>query len=827
MLTLAATDTLQGSAGTATAVTYTILGMELAAGVETYKRLAGPLQLPTSAGVLYTVPASTTAFVKTILLANTTASAVAIVLYINGTAAANQILSVPVPANGEAVFNQDGWKVYDSNGNLQTVSQGYTPTTRTLTAGAGLTGGGDLSADRTFNVVANADGSIVVAADDVKVGVLATDAQHGNRGNGALHTAATTSLAGFMAAADKVFQAAQQSAEVLVTNNAYANLAFDGVTDDLAQWNALLAAVPDKSVLKMPNGTTRISNAVSIPSGKHLSFRGAGQDKTYVLSTHQTADHFTVNDWLNTFEGMSFITPSTTISGATALSGSPVTVTVGSTTNFGASGSCYMQTNLGWTLVAYTGKGGTTLTGCTAAASTTVNGGTCIFKTAGFAVQAGTMSYIFVRFCNFNGCFNGFFNGGTLCGIEACNFASTINFSMQFNGGGVNGYVDRVTCDGIPAAAAHIEVNLCGSLLIANSDLIRAVNNLRINPSSSGCFSIYCTNCFFDSATGSAVKFMGSSDIQRVKFTNCWCSGSVNGIEFAGATGTNSTTGVDIVNCDIYSNSANGILATTVRDFSVAGSRISNNTTAGVNLSAAAGSITTFNIQNNTIGPTGISGPGSGPNGQGVLINAGTYASYIVTGNTVQGNTSNLNVVDNGTVATTDLKQINDNTGHLLSGAISSLTAPLTVPLTTETLVLNARIPANSVIVGQVFRVKAIGITSGGGLMTFRVRVGALGTAAGDAQGWISIATVAQAANERQYVEALVTVRSLGAPGSVQAEGHVIAHLTATTAGALPTVVAAVATAAATTTAAWFIDLTAVCATAGTWVCQHAVIEAL
>lgn len=75
---------------------------------------------------------------------------------------------------------------------------------RTITAGAGLTGGGDLSADRTFNVVANADGSIVVNANDLQVGVLATDAQHGNRGGGGLHVNAVASgAAGFMSGTDK------------------------------------------------------------------------------------------------------------------------------------------------------------------------------------------------------------------------------------------------------------------------------------------------------------------------------------------------------------------------------------------------------------------------------------------------------------------------------------------------------------------------------------------------------------------------------------------------------------------------------------------------
>ena len=66
-------------------------------------------------------------------------------------------------------------------------------------AGAGLTlSGNDL------NVVANADGSIVVNPDDVQVGVI-TEAQHGDQplGDGATHAAATGAVNGFMSAADK------------------------------------------------------------------------------------------------------------------------------------------------------------------------------------------------------------------------------------------------------------------------------------------------------------------------------------------------------------------------------------------------------------------------------------------------------------------------------------------------------------------------------------------------------------------------------------------------------------------------------------------------
>ena len=86
---------------------------------------------------------------------------------------------------------------------LNALNAGKVPNTRTLFAGAGLVGTGDLSADRTINVVANPDGSIVVNANDLRVGVLATDAQHGSRGGGSLHPDATGVTSGFMSSGDK------------------------------------------------------------------------------------------------------------------------------------------------------------------------------------------------------------------------------------------------------------------------------------------------------------------------------------------------------------------------------------------------------------------------------------------------------------------------------------------------------------------------------------------------------------------------------------------------------------------------------------------------
>lgn len=101
--------------------------------------------------------------------------------------------------------NNSIWMLADYSGPVwQRIdgSGGVAPTVQVI-AGAGLTGGGNLSSDVTINAAANADGSIVVNANDIQVGTLATDAQHGTRGGGSQHSAATAAIAGFMSATDK------------------------------------------------------------------------------------------------------------------------------------------------------------------------------------------------------------------------------------------------------------------------------------------------------------------------------------------------------------------------------------------------------------------------------------------------------------------------------------------------------------------------------------------------------------------------------------------------------------------------------------------------
>lgn len=135
------------------------------------------------------------------------ASAIVLANQNAGSVAANRIVT-GTGANETLQAGSIAWLVYDAvdlRWRLQPIaSGGGVPAGRTLTAGTGLTGGGDLSADRTFNVAANADGSIIANANDIQVGILATDVQHGVRGGGTQHAVVIAAgAAGFMSGADK------------------------------------------------------------------------------------------------------------------------------------------------------------------------------------------------------------------------------------------------------------------------------------------------------------------------------------------------------------------------------------------------------------------------------------------------------------------------------------------------------------------------------------------------------------------------------------------------------------------------------------------------
>lgn len=121
MITLATGGTLKGKAGTATAVTYTLSSGDIPTTTDSFQIL-GQGQLPSSTGDLLTttpVPSSTSYLIDNILFTNTTSSPVTgIVLYVNGSAAGNQIVQFSMTANGSTTYANGTWTNYDSSGNI-------------------------------------------------------------------------------------------------------------------------------------------------------------------------------------------------------------------------------------------------------------------------------------------------------------------------------------------------------------------------------------------------------------------------------------------------------------------------------------------------------------------------------------------------------------------------------------------------------------------------------------------------------------------------------------------------------------------------------------
>lgn len=119
MILLAAADFIVGQAGASNEVASTIFGMELNAGVETYKVLDQRFLLAATA-TLYTAPASTTAFIRSITLVNNNSTvARTVTLYRGGTATSNIIAQFSIPISGMAVYEDgQGWQIFNSLGQL-------------------------------------------------------------------------------------------------------------------------------------------------------------------------------------------------------------------------------------------------------------------------------------------------------------------------------------------------------------------------------------------------------------------------------------------------------------------------------------------------------------------------------------------------------------------------------------------------------------------------------------------------------------------------------------------------------------------------------------
>ncbi len=576
-----------------------------------------------------------------------------------------------------------------------------TPNTRSLVAGAGLIGGGDLTADRTINVGANADGSIVVNADDIRVGVV-SDTQHGQRSGGNLHPAATQLSAGFLSAVDKFILDNRGLGWFNVRDYAPAGTLADGNVDWTAYITAAISAMTSAGgTLFFPPGIYLISGTITINKGG-VRFMGANKNNCIIRTNQTTGDMILANEWFFEVDTLSF--------------------------------------------------------------------GTSVNRTAGAIINnPTTMAYMRVRNVRAEGSaalrfWDGILLGGTLSSVDDLELRFWSNDGVRVTGTS-DRVINRLVTDN-PAnntARAGIRVEQCGSLLISNCNVIHAGDALQLAPQPGMTIpSVYGVNTFFDnSVNGMSINNTGGS-VFRCKFTQCWFASHTNaGVLLNLAT----MDGIDFLNCDMY-GSQYGIQALAAYNWSVGSSRIAGNSVAGIDVTATAGA--EFRIYNNFIGSTAA----FGPNAIGVRVNAGaTYLSYSIRGNDFSGNTTAF--VDNGTA--TAGKLVADNVpGPMGNGAWTSQTtdsAALTAN-TSEQVAYTVTVPANALQVGTMLRMTVAGTathTAAAVNTTARVRVGAVGSAlTGNIAATTIQATNAVAQTNAQFtIDALLTIRAVGAAGTI------------------------------------------------------------
>jgi hypothetical protein len=693
MLTLASSGSLQGKAGTASAITYTVSGDTIASGNDTFQILAQG-QLTGSVAAL-TGLSSVTAptLISDIHLSNTTGSAVSTVqLYVNGTASSNQILNITIPANGQAVYANDGWKIYDGNGGLQTVGS------------IGATG------------PSGSGGSAGPQGATGATGAIAGLAAYGSTAN-----ADAASLNG---SNQLVLQPASSSFSGLLTSTNYGNInnyfanGFYNVQDyGVSPANSASANVTALQTLL--NTTATNKSTIYFPPGTYSFNAGI---------TGSGTGGALPNDYA--FEGRR---GQTTIA-ITAAMGSGVPFIKLLNTGFYSS---FKYLNfVGFT----TAQSGNYVIQCQNNANTEITD--CFFTSA--VTWAGVI--------DFTGTNAG--NGAILKNIYIANWTGkAINVSSPLD----TMYIEDLEIVGAGTAGqVGIFCDNGGAMLMSNSQIISADINMELAPTTGNTVSaVFLTNCFFDQGKTNSLLITGSGTgtVARCHFVGSWFT--ISGTASAGGAGTNTKciqinssgtgihAGIEFQCCWIMNattgstGTLEGVLATAVQDITVSNCQVAN-WTNGIHITPpTTANVTSVLINGNNIGPAGL----IAANTTGILLDAGAptvYAGVSITGNMINGNTTQIS--DASTVTLAASKNIANNVGLVNTGLVGAYAASrLALTASSANLIpgTSLQIPTNSLRVGSRIRF-TIGLEkTAAGLATWTAAV-KFGTANTTADGAIA-----------------------------------------------------------------------------------------
>lgn len=594
------------------------------------------------------------------------------------------------------------------------------PAARTIATTPPLTGGGDLSANRTLALTTSPAGQTPVGVTRT----LSTTAPLTIGGGASADlsadrtlaiSAATTSAAGSMSANDK------KKVDNMYYDVTNYGLVGDDATDNVTAWNALYAILPVNAVVFFPPGTYRFASELTLSSNLQLLIKGAGKNRSILKTTTSTTAHlfrFSIAAYYYAFEDLGFTSNVTKTAGAAIHS---------------AFDNALMDIRR------------------------------CDFQNQFIAVDWSGVG------------------SGNVGSIVDCNFTNPRpnGFQIRINGANINTMIYGVTVNCTGISAIGIEINQSGAVQITECDIIGGTNCLRVN--ATGVVSaIYCTNVFFDQCTlGSTVKFMGTFAASRIKFTTCGITNGAAGLPALEIAGTGSGTGIpeaiDFLQCDFYNNgfggTTTGLLITGVRGIDVRNCRIAG-FTVGIDITPySANGVTNFGISGNTIGPT----ENFAGNATGIRLNANgaiTYGKSHITNNDLSGNTTAPLTVGSTVAFENSQFFVKDNIG--LATAQLPLIATPANPGAVQTILQQIRLDANSLQKGTTIKFKAAGIiTATAPTITARVLCGAAGTIADAVMA--ATPAVATATGTGWDIEMYFTCRAeASAATPTVSQGHVL-----------------------------------------------------
>ncbi len=287
----------------------------------------------------------------------------------------------------------------------------------------------------------------------------------------------------------------------------------DGVTDNLAAYNALNAAVPHGVEAHHPPGDYRVSGPPTIT--KRMKFSGAGKMSSIIKTTHPTADLFVINQMDTVFESIGLGSSVTKTAGAIVRCNVPL-LTMRDVLVDG-----YYQ--------------GIVLNGATLSTIDNVFGGLNVPGTPG-SVATGS-AYMIV-------------GPNTSAGI-------------QIMGGGCN------SAGGTFMPTYGMFISACLDLTMSGFQIMQHGIDLAIGPGSGQVVaSVNAVNSYFDTATrGMLICPTGSGAVVRCKFNNCWFSShTTDGVYVLAPTGT-TVQGIHLVNSEMLFNAGRGIITSGPVDY--------------------------------------------------------------------------------------------------------------------------------------------------------------------------------------------------------------------------------------------------------------------